>query len=335
MTAAELAARLAACRRDWLPKNFPAGKIEHGVFLLGNAEGALGRSLPVPLDPRKAKLADFGSGWRGDDLDLWAAGRGIDASEAYHEAAAWLGLWQTDAGTKWDRRAPTPSPPARLPLVDPAELGAVPDDEQDHPNRELAQEVWRETTTIPPGLAHRYLTGRRGITDWDDDRLRWHPTARYNGMGPGCVVAPVVSWRTGMTVAIWRIFPSLTEPMAKRRAGFGPIRGNAARLFWADGDRVAIAEGVEDALALRELTGWPAWSALNAGNMARLVLPARIRRALICQDADPPDRNGRRPGPEAAQALAQRLRAEGREVEIVQARGAKDANALLQQRTAP
>src|SRR3954453_6707023 len=113
------------------------------------------------------------------------------------------------------------------------------------------------------------------------------------------------------------------------RMGLGPVKGNASQLFWPEGDEVAITEGTEDAIAFHELSGLPTWAALSAGNMAALILPTRFRRVTVVQDNDPPDERGRRPGPDAAQALARRLIAEGRSVEIVRAVAQKDANDVL------
>jgi hypothetical protein len=91
--------------------------------------------------------------------------------------------------------------------------------------------------------------------------------------------------------------------------GFGPVKGNACRLFPAVGPELVVAEGVEDALAAAELHGMPAWAALSAGNMAALVLPARFRRVLILADRD-------EAGLRDAWELARRLRAEGRDAAV-------------------
>ena len=62
-SASDLAARLAQRRADWLPRCFPAGKLRAGVFELGDADGAAGRSFPIPLRGHPG-LVDFG----GDSL---------------------------------------------------------------------------------------------------------------------------------------------------------------------------------------------------------------------------------------------------------------------------
>src|SRR5262249_50867022 len=39
------------------------------------------------------------------------------------------------------------------------------------------------------------------------------------------------------------------------------------------GASLIVAEGIESAPAVAELSGWPAWAALSAGGVERLILP--------------------------------------------------------------
>jgi putative DNA primase/helicase len=138
----------------------------------------------------------------------------------------------------------------------------------------------------------------------------------------------VTDHATGCTREIWCIRPVLAGKVP--RWGLGPSKGNAARLFWAPGPKLIVAEGVEDALAAHvQQDGLPAWAALNAENMKTLMLPPRIREVLIVADHDEPKRDGRRPGLEGAWALAKRLRAEGRSAEVRWTTSHKDPNELL------
>jgi hypothetical protein len=132
---------------------------------------------------------------------------------------------------------------------------------------------------------------------------------------------------TGLVVGVWRIRPNLTGKV--ERKGLGSVGGNACRVLWAPGPQLAIAEGVEDALAGCELTGVPAWAALSAGNMKTLVLPERFRDVLILADRD---ENGT--GLENANVLADRLRREGRYAEIRLPDAVKDPNDVLLARRA-
>jgi hypothetical protein len=111
------------------------------------------------------------------------------------------------------------------------------------------------------------------------------------------------------------------------RRGLGPVKHNAARLFRAEGSELVLAEGVEDALAAHALTDLPAWAALSAGNLAKLILPGCLRAITIFADADAV-------GTGHAAALARRLERDGRAVRLRRPRRAKDANDVLVARRA-
>ena len=61
--------------------------------------------------------------------------------------------------------------------------------------------------------------------------------------------------------------------------------------------------------------------------MAELVLPAQFRQIIICADRD-------EAGVKGALALADRLRAEGREARVIRPTLGKDANDVLRARAA-
>jgi putative DNA primase/helicase len=89
----------------------------------------------------------------------------------------------------------------------------------------------------------------------------------------------------------------------------GETRGGAIRLYPAS-ETLAIAEGIETALAVRLATGLPVWSTICAGGMAQLVVPDEVRLVVICADHDAA-------GLDAARALARRLLVEQRRVKIL------------------
>jgi putative DNA primase/helicase len=127
-----------------------------------------------------------------------------------------------------------------------------------------------------------------------------------------------------MVAGIWRIKPCLEGKVERR--GLGPVKHNAARLFWAEGPQLVVCEGIEDGLAAHALTGRPAWAALSAGNLAALIVPPRFTDVLILADADAV-------GIGHAAELARRLKQEGRAVRLQRPRWVKDANELLLKRT--
>jgi len=282
------------------------------------------RTPSFKADDRRGRFKCFGCGAAGDAIDFLARIERLDTAAAIRRLRELVG------------GAP-PEPKARAARVAREVATAVQDAVQAEVKRAAAQQFFREGGTIVDGPPWVYLTRYRGLTRWDRDRLRYHPACGFGWIETPpfgfrrtapAIIAPVNCHRTGHVVGVWRIRLTPTGELVAR-LGLGDVKGNASRLFPARGDELAVAEGVEDALAYAQMTGRPTWSALSAGNMADLVLPARFARVTVLQDNDPPDHSGRRAGPDAAQALAHRLLAEGRTVEIVRAKHHKDANAVL------
>lgn len=79
------------------------------------------------------------------------------------------------------------------------------------------------------------------------------------------------------------------------------MKGGAIRLFNPDNGVLAVAEGIETALAVHQLEGLPVWASGNAGQMASMVIPSDIKELWIYADAD-------FAGMEAALALAKRYK---------------------------
>lgn len=95
----------------------------------------------------------------------------------------------------------------------------------------------------------------------------------------------------------------------------GATRGAAIRLFQTT-DTLAVAEGVETALAVHIATDMPVWATISAGGMAALKLPESIRKVRIMADLDTSGA-----GELAARELAKRLIMEGRDARIVRPDG--------------
>jgi phage/plasmid primase-like uncharacterized protein len=96
----------------------------------------------------------------------------------------------------------------------------------------------------------------------------------------------------------------------KKLAKGSKPKGGAIRLFpLEEGQPLALAEGIETALAVREVTGWPVWATIAALFMKEVVVPPEVKEVVIAADHD-------RAGIDAAHALAQRLLREGRKVRL-------------------
>ena len=111
---------------------------------------------------------------------------------------------------------------------------------------------------------------------------------------------------------------------APAKAMLGPCRGGAVRLIDKPGPLV-VAEGIETALSLAcglLDTHGPIWSALSAGGMGVLNLPAEPGRLIIAPD-------GEYAGRAAAVTLGRKASRANWDVEIVPIRDKCDWNDIL------
>jgi phage/plasmid primase-like uncharacterized protein len=151
----------------------------------------------------------------------------------------------------------------------------------------------------------------------DIPALRFLPRCRHRESGTvwPAMLAAVTIWPAVEPVAIHRTYlrPDGTgkAPVEPAKKTLGPIAGGAVRLA-EPGPVLALAEGIETALAFMTGSGLPTWAVLSAGNMARLVLPPLPLAAeiVIAADNDPP-------GLAAANVAARAFTAQGRRVRIV------------------
>jgi len=94
-----------------------------------------------------------------------------------------------------------------------------------------------------------------------------------------------------------------------------PIRPHALRgatIPLSDaGEKLAVAEGIETALAVRLGTGLPTWATINAGGMTILRVPEIVQAIYIMADLDSSGA-----GEKAAKALAYRMIKQGRDARI-------------------
>ena len=86
----------------------------------------------------------------------------------------------------------------------------------------------------------------------------------------------------------------------RSRQMLGVSKGGVVPFGGVPSDVLCIAEGVETALAIFELTGEPTWAALSATNMASIHVPVSVGEVIVCADNDTA-------GLDAARKLAERL----------------------------
>ena len=96
-------------------------------------------------------------------------------------------------------------------------------------------------------------------------------------------------------------------PAKKMRSRFsGSLKGGAIRLFSPENGTLAVCEGIETALAVRQCSGLPVWACLSANGLQSLVLPESVQELFIYCDNDSHGQGHR-----AGQALALRAQQAG------------------------
>lgn len=176
--------------------------------------------------------------------------------------------------------------------------------------------------TLEVGLVQRWQK-------WWDSATPGHPLLRRYLRARGLSIEPPLSLR----LAVWETGPVMlarvqnargelvgvhltflerdgSKRLSKRLAKGSRVTGGAIQLYPIEtGKPLAVTEGIETGLAVRQSTSWPVWASVSAIGLERVVLPREIREAVICADHD-------QAGLEAARKLARRLLAEGRRVRL-------------------
>jgi hypothetical protein len=273
MNAAEIAVVLGGARREG--KQWRARCPLHGGHSLLLRDGAAGRVLATCFGgcDRKDLLAELGRlGLMGAERDRVHSVIISRNARAESQRTAWaLALWQA-------------ARPALGTLLE-CYLGSC--------GLPLAE--------LPPGAR---------------STLRLHPHCRHpSGVYFPAMLALVEHTHHG-AVAVHRTFlrddgsgKANIEPV---KASLGPVGGGAVRFGTPRvGEWLAIAEGIETALAVAFSCRMPVWAALSEGGVRNLILPPEATDVVICCDHDA---NG--VGQRAADNAAKRFLSEGRRVRI-------------------
>lgn len=193
--------------------------------------------------------------------------------------------------------------------------------------KSLLNATWSKARSIgkddPVG---RYLVARGVEMDAYPKVLRAHPMLDYfekdehkvnRRLGAYPALLAKVQDLSGKPMTLHRIYvdpntPGDKAPVSQPKKPMNSgIKGCGVYLYEA-GEELALAEGIETALAVRILTGLPVWACRDAGGLEAIVLPQHVRKVYIYADNDENFR-----GQLAAYTLAHRLTLkEGRQVEV-------------------
>lgn len=197
------------------------------------------------------------------------------------------------------------------------EAGPLPGPQDLERRRTALQRAWDEASPLAPGdPAALYLEGRiPGFAPPYPPELRCHPGLPYShgGVRYGRLPALLARVRdpSGRPVNVHRIYLAPDGRKAevpapkKLMRGVARATGGAVRLYPAR-EVIAVAEGVETALAVRAMTRLPVWACVSATLMKSLAVPEAVREVRIYADHD---ESGT--GQEAAEKLRRRLLRQG------------------------
>jgi putative DNA primase/helicase len=193
----------------------------------------------------------------------------------------------------WTWRPPFPSRPR-----------PKPESEAPSPEAQARWEALWEGAKAGHPILTRYLRAR-GLS------LEPPPTLRVAFLrGEPVMVARVEGPGGLLGLHLTLLEPDGRGRKEKKLARRSKPKGGAIRLYPLEaGQPLALAEGIETALAVREVTGWPVWATIAALFMKEVVLPGEAKEVVIAADHD-------RAGIEAAHALARRLLREGKRVRL-------------------
>jgi putative DNA primase/helicase len=176
--------------------------------------------------------------------------------------------------------------------------------------RQALRETWRYSVEDAP-YVRAYLADR-GL-DVYPKTLRGHPGLSYyhakRRLGVLRAMIAMVTGADGSAQSIHRTFLSDLFEIPVRKKMMTPvttIAGGAIRLY-PEANEMAVAEGIETALAVHEMKRIPVWSTVSAGGLKTVVLPQLVTVVHIFADND---ENGT--GQAAAYEAAARFTKEGR-----------------------
>jgi hypothetical protein len=198
-------------------------------------------------------------------------------------------------------------------------------------------------------FAHRSLSFKelKGVLQ---SALRFHPSLPYYDGDPrqirrfpGLVCAIrrldgqlITLHRTYLTVAAQKAQVASPRKMMPIPSGLRS-KGGAIQLGQPTTGILGVAEGLETALSVFQVTGIPTWSTVNACLMRSVEIPENVHMILIWADKDES-----RTGQEAAAALKDRFKHQGKQVfvclprsPIPQTYQSLDWNDVLQQQKEP
>lgn len=212
----------------------------------------------------------------------------------------------------------------KLPELDPGCIQSPKHDIDENERRIKVQHILDELIAIDDSDAKPaidYFMNRGLPVKEIPEDLFFHPNLYYQGPGNGhypAIVALITDeydnilglHRTYITT-LGKKAP-VSTPKMMLSIGHGSTKGGGIKLFPAT-DTLAIAEGIETALAVHELSKIPVWASVTAVGMGNLYVPDPVTTVFICYDKDRSET-----GLNAAKKLAKKLISTGKCVHLLE-----------------
>jgi hypothetical protein len=244
----------------------------------------------MKIDYRHGLFADFESGEAGGVFDLIEHDTG-------EKPDIWLGRNHIDAPKNNGPRAAR-----RVPEDNGAERRDLTFEELERAT--LAREIWQQGQSVDGvGVVKDYLASR-GLEVSDTSQFRFHPETPWRPLGEqlqhrACLLVAYRSLDNDAITGLSRILVDEPERWPKtQRMMLGVVRRAAAKIAPIT-DTLAVAEGVETAVAANVLGYGPAWALGSAGAVATLPVLPQIDRLILLEESNDAscaavDRCGRR-----------------------------------------
>jgi Toprim domain len=159
-----------------------------------------------------------------------------------------------------------------------------------------ARAIWREAQPFRGSPAEVYLADTRGIGEYLDTFgdlhhvFRFDPSCIFGDERRPCLIAAVRDIKTNAGVAIHRTALTADNPPQRiERKALGPIGGGAIKIS-PDHEvthGLLIGEGIETVLSASKAFQFkPAWSLIDANNLAKFPVLSGVESVTIAVDND-------------------------------------------------
>jgi|GEM_PF-694344 len=252
-----------------------------------------GRKGSLSVNVTRGLFQSFETGDRGGVLELIRVCSNLEGRDAFdwmRSIGCDLPGPDNDDREVGDSKSPEPAAPAN-----PFRTGRTDTGDKDRADRRrLALKIWDTSKPAEDSPVSLYLRGGRAIdVDLIPDCLRFHPRLKYEAGRYYSAMVAAVQDAAGEVVAVHRTFLEedrsgvfLKADVETPKKALGSVAGGAVRLAEAWGETLCLTEGIEDALALFELTGCPTWAVIGTAGFCNVVLPDVVKRVVLCPDPD-------------------------------------------------